>query len=69
MTANKTSFLVFIDDVNANKSKTMKIQPNCAKLIGEHFSVQMDNDLKNTLKAAKDKGKDVECAVMIISIT
>ena len=57
--------LVFIDDVTADKSNRMNsevfrailsahIQPNAAKLIGRHFTVQMDNDLKHTPKATKE---------------
>ena len=47
---------LFIDNVTANKSSRMnsevfrvifsaQIQPNASKLIGWHFTVQMDNDL------------------------
>ena len=56
--------LVFIDDVTADKSSRMNsevfrailsahIQPNASELIGRRFTVQMDNDPKQTAKATK----------------
>ena len=56
--ASGTGSLVFIDDVIADRSKTMnsevyrnvlyaQIKPNASKLIGRHFIMQQDNDPKN----------------------
>ena len=57
--------LVFIDDVTADRSSRMnsdmlrakisaQIQPNAAKLKGQSFKVQMDNDPKHPGKATQD---------------
>src|SRR4029434_10164871 len=65
MAANGTGSLVFIDDVTADKSSRMnsevfrailsaQIQPNASELIGQRFTVQMDNDPKHTAKATKE---------------
>ena len=65
MAANGTGSLVFIDDVTADKSSRMNsevfrailsahIQPNASELIGQRFTVQMDNDPKHTAKATKE---------------
>uniref|UniRef100_A0A667YPJ5 Transposase n=1 Tax=Myripristis murdjan TaxID=586833 RepID=A0A667YPJ5_9TELE len=59
MTASGTGSLVYIDDVTADGSSRMNsdvyrailsahIQPNATKLIGQRFTVQMDNDPKHT---------------------
>ena len=59
---NGTGSLVFIDDVTADKSSRMNsevfralvsahIQPNDSELIGQRFTVQMDNEPKRTAKA------------------
>ena len=56
--------MVFIDDVTADRSSRMnsevyrallsaQIQQNAAKLIGQCFTVQMNNDPKNTVKATQ----------------
>ncbi len=65
MAASGAGSLVFIDDVNADKSSRMNsevfrtilsahIQPNASELIGRLFTVQMDNDPKHTAKATKE---------------
>ena len=65
MAASGTGSLIFIDDVTADKSSRMNsevfrailsahIQPNASKLIGRRFTMQMDNDLKQTVKATKE---------------
>ena len=59
-----TGSLVFIDDMTEDGSSRMNsevyrnilsvhIQPNSTKLIGWHFTVQMDNDPKHTAKATQ----------------
>ena len=73
--ANKTGSLVFIDDVTAEKSSRMNsalfhailsahIQPNASELIGQRFTVQMDNDQKHTAKATKEFFKAKKCNVL-----
>ena len=75
MAANGTGSLVFIDDVTADKSSRMNsevfwailsahIQPNASELIGQHFTVQLDNDLKRTVKATKEFFKAKKWDVM-----
>lgn len=62
--ASGTGFLVFIDDVIPGKSSRMNpevfsvkvsahIQPNASKLVGWHFLMQRNNDLKHTLNATQ----------------
>ena len=57
MAANGTGSLVFFDDVTADRSSRMnsevyrvilsaQIQSNAARLIGRHFTVEIDNDPK-----------------------
>ena len=64
-----TGSFVFIDDVTEDKSSRMnsavfrdmlsaQIEPNTAKLIGRHFTVQMDNDPKHTAKATQELLKE-----------
>lgn len=64
MAASGTGSLVFIDDVTADRSRTMnsevyrnilsaQIKPNASKLIGRHFIMQQDNDPKHTARATK----------------
>lgn len=64
MVANGTESLVFIEDVTTDRNGRMnsemysailstQIQLNAAKLIGWHFSVQMDNDPKHIVKATQ----------------
>ncbi len=62
MASSSTGLLVFIDDVTEDRSSrknsevyrdilSAQIQPNAAKLIGQRFIVQMDDDPKHTAKA------------------
>ncbi len=61
MASSGTGLLVFIDDVTEDRSSqknsevyrdilSAQIQSNGAKLIGQHFIVQMDVDPKHTAK-------------------
>ena len=65
MAANGMDSLLYIDDVTVDRSIRMnsvvyratisnQIQPNTTKLIGWHFTVQIINDLKQTVKATQD---------------
>ncbi len=73
MAASGAGSLVFIDDVNADKSSRMNsevfrailsahIQPNASELIGRRFTVQMDSDPKHAAKATKEffKAKTIQ---------
>ncbi len=62
MASSGSGLLVFIDDVTEDRSSrknsevhmdilSAQIQPNGAKLIGQRFIVQMDDDPKHTAKA------------------
>ncbi len=77
MASSGTVSLVFIDDVTEDRSSRMnsevyrdilsaQIQPNAAKLIGQRFIVQMDNDPKHTAKATQEflKTKKVDYSAM-----
>ena len=66
--ANGSGSMVFIDDVTADRSSRIisevcwnllsaQIKPNAAKLIGQTFTVQMDNDSKHTTKATQSQCK------------
>ncbi len=82
MTSSGTGLLVIIDDVTEDRSSWKnsevykdilhsQIQPNAAKLIGQHFIVQVDNDPKHTAKATHEflKVKKVEYSTMAESIS
>ena len=67
LAANGTGSLGFIDNVTVDRSSRMnsevyravlsaQIQSNAAKLIGQRFTVQMDNNPKHTVKAAQELG-------------
>lgn len=66
MAAKRTYLFAFIDDVTAEKMNrrinfevdtamiSEQIQPNSLNLIRQHFTVQINNDLKHTLKATQE---------------
>ncbi len=65
MASSGTGLIVFSDDVTEDRSSqknsevyrdilSVQIQPNAAKLIGQHFIVQMDNAPKHTAKATQE---------------
>ncbi len=65
MASSGTGLLVFSDDVTEERRSqknsevyrdilSAQIQPNAAKLIGQRFIVQMDNDPKHTAKATQE---------------
>ena len=75
MVANGTGSVVFIEDVTANRRSRMnsevyiamlsaQIQANAAKLIGWHFTEQMDNDPKHAAKATHELFKAKKCNVL-----
>ncbi|MEE6485984.1 hypothetical protein FKM82_014474 [Ascaphus truei] len=63
MAYNGTGSLVFIDVTDRSSRMnsevyrdilSAQIQPNSVKLIGRHFTLQMDNDPKHTAKATQE---------------
>ncbi len=82
MASSGTGLLVFIDDVTNDRSSGLnsevyrdilstQIQSNGAKLIGQHFIVQMDDDPKSYSKNNPGvfDGKNVEYSAMAKSIS
>ncbi len=65
MASSGTGLLVFIDDVTNDRNSGLnsevyrdilstQIQSNGAKLIGQHFIVQMDDDPNHTAKTTQE---------------